>query len=236
MGLIDVSDVDGVRTVAMVDRAGANALDGAMARALEEALAVPEGVRVVVLRGLDDVFCSGASPAVIEGLGRGEIDPGELVLPRAVLGAAVPVIAAMEGHAIGGGFVLGLCADIVLISQEARYGATFMSLGFTPGMGATRLLERVMSPAQAHEMLLTGEPRRGRDLVGHGFNHVLPRAEVWPRAMELALRLADEPREALTMLKQALSARWLRHFEAAHTVERSMHARCFAAIREGRDA
>ncbi|MEZ4323408.1 MAG: polyketide synthase [Myxococcota bacterium] len=235
MALIAISDADGVRTVSMVDRAGRNALDGAMARALEGALAVPDGVHVVVLRGLEDVFCSGASPAVLEGLDRGVIDPGELVLPRAVLGADVPVIAAMEGHAIGGGFVLGLCADIVLIARESRYGATFMDLGFTPGMGATRLLERVMSPAQAHEMLLTGEPRRGRDLAGHGFNHVLPAREVWPRAMELALRLASTPLPALRMLKRTLSARWIEAFEGAHLEERAMHARCFGH-EEVRDA
>jgi polyketide biosynthesis enoyl-CoA hydratase PksI len=227
MELITVDDDAGMRVVTMVDAVHHNALTHAMAAALTEALAVPEAVRVVVLRGRGESFSRGASKQVLEDLQGGAIDPDELTLPRALLGAEVPVIAAMEGHAIGGGFVLGLSADIVLLAQESRYGATFMDLGFTPGMGATSLLERVMSPLQAHEMLLTAEPKRGRQLQRHGFNGVLPRAEVWPYAMELAGRITEKPREAVVMLKDALSRRWRAAFEAAHAHEARMHTRCF---------
>ena len=65
----------------------------------------------------------------------------------AVLDLPILVVAAMAGHAIGGGLALGLCADIILLSRESRYGASFMNMGFTPGMGITKLLEHVMSPA-----------------------------------------------------------------------------------------
>ncbi|GAB1646574.1 polyketide synthase [Krasilnikovia sp. MM14-A1259] len=228
MALIDIRDDRGVRVVHLVDSAGGNALDHAMVEALRDACAIDDEVRVIVLRGLTGVFSRGASDDVLRDLVGGVTKPSELNLPRALLGVEVPLIAAMEGHAIGGGLILGLCADIVLIARESRYGTTFVNHGFTPGMGATRLLERVMSPVMAHEMLLTGEPRRGVDLVAHGFNYVLPRSEAWPRAREIALRLADQPRTPLTLLKRELSRPWLAAFDDAHRVETEMHAVCFA--------
>lgn len=236
MGLIETTDRDGVRIVALRDEAGQNALDRPMVEALTDALAVPESVRAVVLRGAPEVFSRGASPRVLAQLEEGEIAPTELTLPRAVLGVEVPVVAAMEGHAIGGGLALGLCADVVVLAEESRYGATFVDLGFTPGMGMTRLLERVMSPLMAHELLLGGEPRRGRDLRHVGFNHVVPRREVWPRALEIADRFAEKRRSVLTMLKAELARPWRRAFEEAREAEAEMHARCFEGLRRASDA
>ena len=227
MELIEVEDDEGIRLITLRDPTRHNALTPEMADALERAMRVPDTIRVAVLRGHGGSFSRGASAEVLHDLHAGRIRPSELTLPRALLGAEIPVIAAMEGHAIGGGFVLGLSADIVLIARESRYGATFMDLGFTPGMGATHLLERAMSVVQAHEMLLGAEPKRGADLSGHGFNAVLPRSEVWPHALELARRLADKPREALVLLKGALARPWRDRFEAAHTHEARMHALCF---------
>ena len=227
MALTQIDDDDGVRVVTMIDDANHNALSPGMVHALRTSFQLPASIRVVVLRGRGDSFSRGASAEVLADLHRGRIEPEELTLPRMLLRAETPVIAAMEGHAIGGGFVLGLAADVVLLARESRYGATFMDLGFTPGMGATCLLERAMSPLQAHEMLLSAEPKRGVDLTGRGFNGVLPRAEVWPRAMELARRLADKPREPLVLLKRALSQPWREAFDAAHAHETRMHARCF---------
>src|SRR5581483_7175690 len=105
-------------------------------------------------------------------------------LPKYLLDFPLPVIAAMEGHAVGGGFALGLCADIVVVATESRYGATFMNMGFTPGMGTTRLLEHVLSPAMAAEMLFTGEHKKGSFFEGRCA--VLPRAELLAHAMSIA--------------------------------------------------
>jgi polyketide biosynthesis enoyl-CoA hydratase PksI len=81
----------------------------------------------------------------------------------------------------------------------------------------------------AHEMLLTGELRRGRDFEGRsGVNYVLPRAEVRPRAMDLAARIADKPRVALEVVKRALSIRRRQAFEESHTLESMMHAITFS--------
>jgi polyketide biosynthesis enoyl-CoA hydratase PksI len=220
----------GIWAVQLCDQAGKNALDEPMVADLQQALeaAADPAVKVVVLWGLPEVFCSGAPAALLQRLAAGEVAPTDIMLSRTVLDVPVPTVAAMEGHAVGGGLALGCCADIILVARESRYGASFMNLGFTPGMGLTRLLEHVLSPAIAHELLYTGEFRKGSDFLGAGgFNAVLPRAEVRPRAFETAWRIADKPRPALEMLKRVLSIRRRQAFEETRTLEALLHGLSF---------
>jgi polyketide biosynthesis enoyl-CoA hydratase PksI len=222
----------GVALVIMGDREGKNAMSapfvGALLAALREAEAW-SALKVVVLAGLPEVFSSGASLDMLRALARGEVVPTDIVLARALLDLPVPVIAAMEGHAIGGGLALGVAADLVLIARESRYGASFMNMGFTPGMGITRLLEHVMSPALAAELLFAGEAKKGSFFEGRsGFNAILPRAEVLPRALSLAARIAEKPRLSLSLLKQSLSLGRRQAFEQTHTLESLMHRVSFA--------
>ncbi len=220
-------DTEGIAQVHMEDPLGRNALSPAFQEQLLdclERLRADSSVRVVVLLGLPDVFCSGADQDTVLRLAAGDFAPADIMLPRAVLEMPVPVIAAMEGHAIGGGLALGVCADLVLIARESRYGCSFMNMGFTPGMGSTRLLEHVLTPAVAHELLYTGQPLKGAHFEGRGgFNYVLPRAEVRGKALELAGRIAEKPRGSLEMLKRVLSMPRRQAFEAGRTVETLMH-------------
>jgi polyketide biosynthesis enoyl-CoA hydratase PksI len=229
--LLHLAIEDGVASLEMCDLATKNALGEEMVSALRDSvsqLAADASVRVVILLGSDEVFCSGAPKALLLRLARGELAPTDVALATALLDVPVPTIAAMEGHATGGGLALGLCADIILMAEESRYGATFMNLGFTPGMGTTRLLEHVLSPAVAHELLYTGELRRGRDFAGRGVNHVLPRTEVRSRALDIARRIAEKPRESLLLLKESLSAPRRATLAAARAEEARMHAVTFA--------
>lgn len=223
---------DGVATIGMADAASANALSRDMVRALEQAfgtVAQDGSTRCVLLTGLPEIFCSGASRELLEDLAGGRLNPGEILLPRLPLECPVPCIAAMEGHAVGGGLALGVAADIVLMAEESRYALNFMNLGLTPGMGTTRLLEHVLSPAVAHELLYSGEARRGRDfLKAGGINHIVPRAEVLPLARDLASRIADKHRDTLIALKRTLSVRRREAFESARTQEALMHSLCLA--------
>jgi polyketide biosynthesis enoyl-CoA hydratase PksI len=135
----------------------------------------------------------------------------------------------MEGHAIGGGLALGVCADIVLISRENSYGCTFMNMGFTPGMGTTRMLEHVMGPAIANELMFTGKCFKGAEFVGRSsFNYILPRSEVYPKALDLASRIAEKPRFALTTLKQNIAQSRKFIYERAFEQEAEMHRLTFA--------
>lgn len=232
MAALSVNVTDGVALVSMSDAATQNALTHAMVEALGKTfaqLARDHDVRCVVLAGLPDIFSSGASREVIDDLASGHRDPGELLLPRLLLECPVPCIAAMAGHAVGGGLALGMAADIVFLGRESRYGLNFLDLGFTPGMGTTRLLEHVLSPAVAHELLYSGEARRGRDFIGSsGINAILPHAEVLPRALDVAARIAEKPRHALVALKRVLSLPRREVFEIARTHETLMHTISFA--------
>lgn len=227
-GLVQVQvRMPGVATLRMEDPAGRNALSGpfldAFIQALEAIKANAE-VRVVVLEGLPDVFCSGADLDTLRSLAAGELKPRDITLPRLVLGLPVPVIAAMEGHAVGGGLAVGLCADMVVLARESRYGCPFMNMGFTPGMGMTRLLEHFMAPSLAQELLYTGTCLPGRAFAGRSsFNAILPRAEVLDHATSLAQAVAEKPVPALKILKNVLSLGRRQAFEASLTLETLMH-------------
>jgi polyketide biosynthesis enoyl-CoA hydratase PksI len=223
----------GVATVTMASPADANALSHAMVGELGGAFADlgrHRDVRAIVLAGLPEVFSSGASRDVIDDLVSGRRDSGELLLPRVMLECPVPCIAAMAGYAVGGGFAFGMAADVIVLGAESRYCLNFMDLGFTPGMGMTRLLEHALSPAIAHELMFTCEARRGRDLARTGVNHVVPAAEVLARAQDLAARIAEKPRDALIALKRTLSIPRRQAFELARTHEALMHTVSFAHL------
>ena len=221
-----------VATIAMRDPATSNALTHALVNGLGHVFAeVARTAKVIVLAGLPDVFSSGAAREVIDDLVAGRRDSGELLLPRVLLDCPVPVIAAMAGYAVGGGFALGMAADVILLGAESRYCLNFMDLGFTPGMGTTALLEHALTPAVAHELMYTCEARRGSELARSGFNHVLPRGEVLARAHDLAARMADKPRAALSALKRTLSIPRRQAFELARTQEALMHALAFSHLR-----
>ncbi|HEY4180519.1 MAG TPA: polyketide synthase [Kofleriaceae bacterium] len=231
-GLLRTRIDDGVATLTFDDIASNNALSHGMVIALGDAFGVVASrtdVRAVVLAGSSEYFSSGADRGVVSDLVTGRRDAGELLLPRLLLDCPVPVIAALAGHAVGGGFALGMAADFIVLARESRYCLNFMDLGFTPGMGSTRLLEHVLSPAIAHELLFTGEARRGRDFDGKcGINHIVPRADVLACAQTIAMRIADKPRPAIVALKRALSLPRRQAFEAARTHETMMHQLSFA--------
>jgi 4-carboxy-3-alkylbut-2-enoyl-[acp] decarboxylase len=223
---------DGIATVAMIDAVGRNAMSEPFVRELLgafEAVAKWPDLKVVLLLGLPEIFSAGASREVLHALADGAISPSDLLLAKSFLDFPVPTIAAMEGHAIGGGLALGVCADVVLLARESRYGCPFMNLGFTPGMGLTRLLEHVLSPAVAHEMLFSGEAFKGShfERLG-GFNYILPRDDVRHKSLDVAQRIAEKPAVALRALKQILALPKRQAFAAAHATEALMHQITFA--------
>lgn len=230
--MVKLSFTGGIARLVLADPASNNALGEEMVARLRDAFVRIDqstDTRAVVMTGEGDTFSSGAPQALLLRLASGELRPTDIVLPKLLLDCAVPVIAAMAGHATGGGFALGLAADIVVISEESRYGFTFMNLGFTPGMGTTRLCEHALSASVAHELLYTGELRRGSRFAGTGMNYVVPRSQVESIAFDVAARIADKPRAAITALKRTLSLPRRQAFEQSITQESLMHQLTLAA-------
>jgi polyketide biosynthesis enoyl-CoA hydratase PksI len=226
-GPVRLSRDRGVAIVAMEDGPTHNALGEIMVEGLERAFAAigaASDINAVVLRGLPEVFCSGASRSLLDALLAGDVNVSELGLPRLLLCCPVPVVAAMRGNAVGGGFALGLAADVMILSERARYGLNFMDLGLTPGMGATWLARERLGDFVGDELLYSTEYRRGRDLrSAPGVNHVVSSDRVEPLALDIARRIAEKPRNALTLLKKNQTEPRLRAFDEARENEMRMH-------------
>jgi polyketide biosynthesis enoyl-CoA hydratase PksI len=224
---------DGVACLRMNDEKGRNVFSAELVEELIrglEALEAGEKTKALILEGLPDVFCAGAEKEGLLDLCDGKAVVRDLLISEKLLGVPFPVIAAMEGHALGGGLVMGLCGDIVIAARESRYGAVFMSMGFTPGMGCTMLLEEMVGPYLAAEMMFTGRRLRGSELESKGthINYVLPRSEVRAKAEDVALQIAEKNIKSLYLLKNVLSARKRKLLIDARVQEDLMHRLSFS--------
>jgi enoyl-CoA hydratase/carnithine racemase len=194
-------------------------LDEEVLAALESARAMTE-MQVLVLTGGDTWFSKGASrESLLAPGGASALAPSYSALPRLLLELPVPVVAAMRGHAVGGGLVAGLWCDAFVMAEESLYGANFMALGFTPGMGATAVVPEIFGPELGREMLFGGALKKGREL----WPRAVPKARVEEAAMELARDFAAAPRTALSLLKETLARPRLLQLELALADERDMH-------------
>ncbi len=224
-------DDEGIAVLHMRDEEGKNAFSRTFVEQLLDRLQslVDERVKVCVVRGLDEVFCAGGDRQMLLDLAEGRVAPYDLLLTRSLLEVPVPTIAAMGGHAVGGGLIFGLCCDVVLMGRESRYGCNFMDMGFTPGMGTTGLLQIAVGEYLAAEMMFGCQYFKGAHFEGRAnVNYVLPRDKVLDKALAVARRMSDKPRFALTLLKRSLTLGRRKAFEDARTAESMMHEICFA--------
>ncbi|MBK8250030.1 MAG: enoyl-CoA hydratase/isomerase family protein [Gemmatimonadetes bacterium] len=218
----------GIAQVTMCDAASGNALSAPMLAGLRAALAEVsrcESLSVCILAGTPSVFSSGATAETLHHAAAGRVDLAEVELAGVVLDADVPVVAAVEGHAVGGGLVLAAACDVTILASESRYGATFTRLGITPGMGCTALLEELVGPGLAREMMYTGRTWRGADLLRRGVPgvRVLPRADVLTAALDLARDMCGSTPRVSRLLKQTLAVSRRERVDAALALERAAH-------------
>jgi enoyl-CoA hydratase/carnithine racemase len=185
----------------------AELLDG-FAAAVTRVRAAPE-LRCVVITGSGTCFSAGADF-------RAEIQRGGAALPHersfamyepflGVLDIEVPVIAACNGHTVGGGLGLALVCDIRIGNLDAKYGANFARLGLHPGMAISYLLPRIVGASRAAEMLFTGRLVKGEEAERIGLlGEAVPADDVLPRAMEVATAIAAAAPIAVRMTKRSL--------------------------------
>ena len=168
------------------------------------------GVRCVVITGRGKSFCAGADFRERRDDSAAPVSPHERSYATyshflSLLDVEVPTIAAMQGHAIGGGLGLGVVCDLRVANGEARYGANFVRLGLHPGMATTYLLPRLMGVPRAVELLLTGRIVDGAEAAAVGLvHHAVAPAAVLPRALELAAEIASAAPLAVRWTKQAI--------------------------------
>ena len=201
---------DGVGTLRL-DRPKMNAIDeqlhwevrGAAMQAAERA-----DVRAVVVYGGERVFAAGADIKAMSQLdGSSMVAWGRELTASftAVARIPKPVIAAVTGYALGGGYELALCADFRVLGTNAKIGQPEILLGVIPGAGGTQRLARLVGPAKAKDLVFTGRHVAAEEALAMGLaDAVVPDDEVYPTAVAMARKFAAGPPLALAAAKQAI--------------------------------
>lgn len=227
---------DGHIAVLTVSRPEAlNALNSAALEELrlraEEAEADDE-IRALIITGEGKAFVAGADIAEMKDLderaGREFGLRGQAAL-TAVERLSVPVIAAVNGFALGGGCELALCADIRIASEKAKFGQPEVGLGITPGFGGTQRLPRVVGLSKAMELILTGRMIRAEEALSIGLvDKVVPPEELMNEAMKLAAMIAANAPAAVRSSKAAIRLFTGAALDADLKREAELFGACFA--------
>ncbi|MEZ0123152.1 MAG: enoyl-CoA hydratase/isomerase family protein [Candidatus Reddybacter sp.] len=192
--------------------ANRNSLTPEMLEALKEAIAAAKNdadIRCLIITGTGKNFCAGgdfkggAENSKIPFTQQGLIDTYSICME--LLNIKVPVIGALNGHAIGGGFGVALLSDIRVANSDALYGANFARLGMHSGMSLSYILPRLIGLAKANELMFTGRRFTGSEGENIGlFNYALPPEQVWSKALELAEEIAACAPNAVQLMKQSI--------------------------------
>ncbi|MBV8706566.1 MAG: enoyl-CoA hydratase/isomerase family protein [Acidobacteriaceae bacterium] len=200
----------GIGIVKLEDRVSRNTFSRAFVEGLCNVfaeIARDTSLRVIVVQGYDSYFCCGGTKEELLTITEGKLQFTDSNFFDLLIQCELPVIAAMQGHALGGGLAFGAFADILVMAEEAIYSANFMRYGFTPGMGATYIIPRKFGETLGSEMLFTALGYHGGELRQRGAGaRIVSRDQVATTALSIARELADKPRATLLQLKQHLAA------------------------------
>ena len=196
--------------VVTIDRAKVrNALDNAtlleIAATLEK-FAVDDNIRAVVITGGEQVFAAGADLQEMASLDMvGVLHDERPKIWRRIAGFPKPLIAAVNGYALGGGCELAMHADIIIAGDDAQFGQPEINLGIIPGAGGTQRLVRSVGKSLAMKMVLSGLFIDAETALAAGLvAEVCPPTETLERAVKLATRIATKSPLALELAKQAI--------------------------------
>ncbi len=211
-----------------------NALSQSLRQALTAqfvALSEDDSVRCIVLTGGERVFAAGADLRAMA-----DATPIDILLLnnqrmwQTIAACPKPVIAAVNGFALGGGCELAMHADIIVAGEGARFGQPEIKVGIMPGAGGIQRLARTVGKFKAFKLLLTGEPIAARDAEALGLvSEVVADDQVQARALELAAQIAAMPPLAVTQIKEVLLAGQDASLETALMLERKAFQLLFAS-------
>ena len=235
----DIIVEPGEITTIIIDRADkANALTvettQELARGIEEAAAQ---ARVIVLTGAGKAFCAGGDFDELRRLS--ELDPEQAAnhlyegfqnMIRTIRLAPVPVIAALNGHAMGAGMDLALACDLRVASSKAKLGQVWVKVGIIPGTGGAFWSSLLAGFTRASELLLTGKPIDASTALEWGLvNAVVEPDDVLSAARELAQEIVANPPQAVTANKKALNEVVMPAYEAALAYAKKMQPERFGS-------
>lgn len=209
--------------------------------AIEAVVASPTA-RVCILSGAGRAFAAGADIGLYQGTVSADIRRF-MDLGRRALGAVAtcpkPVIAAVHGYALGGGFELAIACDFIVAAESARLGLPEVTLGLLPGGGGTQRLPRLVGRLRANDLLMTGRSLTAEEALSWGLiNRVAPDDGVLEAAEELAAVIARRAPIAVEMGKRLVQDGLEQPLAAAlvHERESTLHLYETDDAREGIDA
>jgi len=206
---IGIDRSDGVLTLTLARPEKKNALTEDMYKALADAL---EGssddpyVRVILLRAEGDMFTAGNDIGEFAGANASGSGPRHVTrFVRAISTALKPVVAAVQGRAVGIGTTLLLHCDQVILAEGAQLSTPFVNLALVPEAGSSLLMPARVGHARAFSMFALGEPVGAHDAVAWGIaTKVVPQDELGAASREIAARLARQPLGALVATKRLM--------------------------------
>jgi enoyl-CoA hydratase/carnithine racemase len=194
----------------------------------------PGEVRAVVVTGAGErSFSAGSDVNEFEAqrgpAGRARHELEERV-NRKLADLPMPTIAAIEGNALGGGLEIALCCDLRICSERARLGLPEVRLAVTPGAGGTQRLPRIVGPARAKELILTGRVIEADEAASIGLvTEVVPAGSARARADEIATQIATRGPLAVREAKALIDASWDQPIDAGIAAEVEASQRVFAS-------
>jgi 2-(1,2-epoxy-1,2-dihydrophenyl)acetyl-CoA isomerase len=221
-----------------------NAVDAPTRRMMLDAVLAAEadpGVRAIVLTGAGRAFCVGQDLAATEELEDAHATVADSYNPlvRAIVAASTPVVAAVNGLAVGAGFGFALACDLRLASASATFAASFSKVGLVPDSSVSWFLVRELGYARAFELATTGRALSAQEALDAGLlNEVVPDDELAARAQQVAAALARGPALAFTLTKRIFRAVAQESFGAVAELEALSQGRAAASAEhvEGRSA
>lgn len=231
--LVEVSDA--IATVTINRPEARNALNRETLIALScvmRELSDNDAVRVVILTGSGDrAFSAGGDIADLRGLPPEEAHElaltGQRVM-REIENCHKPVIAAVNGFALGGGCELAMSCDFRIAADTARFGQPEILIGIIPGFGGTRRLSRIVGRGMALELMLTGAMIDAREALRIGLvNRVVAQEQLEDEVRRLAVAIADKGRIAVQRCKEAVDRGLELGSVEADSLEAELFGRCF---------
>ena len=200
-----------------------NAIDNATREALTKALAdfaAAPGIRVVVLTGAATVFCAGVDLSSSSGV---PTDPDRPRLVDPLDRFTKPIVAAINGPAIGGGLEIALACDLRIATTAARFSLPEVRIGSLPGSGGTQRLPVAIGSALAAQMIFTGEPISAERALAAGLvSELCAPEDLMARADQLALAIAQSAPLSVMAAKRALRSAVESNLVAGLALERSL--------------
>jgi enoyl-CoA hydratase/carnithine racemase len=228
-------EVDGAVATIRLDRPRMNALNAQVQseiRAAAQEATSRRDIRAVIVYGGPEVFAAGADIKEMADMSYVDMADHSADLQSAFTAVAripKPVVAAINGYALGGGCELALCADVRIAADDAKLGQPEILLGIIPGAGGTQRLARLVGPARAKDLIFTGRFVDAAEAERIGLvDRVVSAADVYEAARGWAAQFASGPAYALRAAKQAVDRGLEADLDTALEIERQQFAALFA--------